>query len=156
MNTNFGIEKSDLKNISFQLNRLLVDEFNLFTRTRNCHWNIEGSNFMELRRFFHNQVEQLDHVIDEVAKRTRTLGHYVETRMKDYNKLSRINEPEYTSRQNEQLKNLLSDHESIIENLRSLVIDVKRKHNDFGTADFITGLLKQHEKMTWIIRSYIN
>jgi starvation-inducible DNA-binding protein len=32
---------------------------------------------------------------------------------------------------------------------------VTDKHKDTGTADFLTGLLEQHEKSAWMLRSFL-
>jgi starvation-inducible DNA-binding protein len=155
MKVNIGISENNLKSIALELNKVLADEFILYTKTRNYHWNVEGSNFMELHKFYESQFEQLDEIIDNVAERIRQLGHYTEARLKDYLALSHLEEQEYTIKQNEQLKNLLEDHESIIMNLRKLIMLFTDKHKDAGTADFVTGLMEQHEKMAWFIRSYL-
>lgn len=34
------------------LNRLLADEFVLYTKTSNYHWNVVGSDFGKLNAFF--------------------------------------------------------------------------------------------------------
>lgn len=155
MKANIGIPENNLQSIALELNKVLADEFILYAKTRNYHWNVEGSNFMEMHKFYESQFEQLDEIIDNVAERIRQLGHYAEARLKDYLELAHIEEQEYTNEQNQQLKNLLEDHESIIMNLRKLINLFTDKHKDAGTADFVTGLMEQHEKMAWFIRSYI-
>ena len=110
---------------------------------------------MEMHKFYEGQYEQLDEIMDDVAERVRTIGHYAEARLKDYIKLSHLEEQDYTNKQSEQLQNLLSDHETIIQNLRKLITQFADEHKDIGTSDFVTGLMKEHEKMAWFIRAYI-
>ena len=155
MKANIGIPENNLQSIALELNKVLADEFILYAKTRNYHWNVEGSNFMEMHKFYESQYEQLDEIIDNVAERIRQLGHYAEARLKDYLELSHLEEQEYTNEQNAQLKNLLEDHESIIINLRKLINLFTDKYKDAGTTDFVTGLMEQHEKMAWFIRSYM-
>ena len=76
MKPTIGIPDHDLKEVATLLNTLLADEYVLFTKTRNAHWNVEGQNFMELHKFFESQYEQLDIIIDDVAERIRAVGHY--------------------------------------------------------------------------------
>jgi starvation-inducible DNA-binding protein len=50
---------------------------------------------------------------------------------------------------------LLEDHETVIRNLR---VDVEKTINecqDAGTGDFLTGLMEEHEKMAWMLRSFL-
>jgi starvation-inducible DNA-binding protein len=154
MKANIGIPENNLREVAFELNKVLADEFILYAKTRNYHWNVEGSNFMEMHKFYESQFEQLDEIIDNVAERIRALGHYAEARLKDYIELTHLSEEEYTNMQSKQLGNLLQDHESIIENLRKLTMVFYDKYKDLGTTDFVTGLMEQHEKMAWFIRSY--
>ncbi|MCB0572944.1 MAG: DNA starvation/stationary phase protection protein, partial [Saprospiraceae bacterium] len=64
MNTNIGISDDHRKSVASLLNMLLADEFLLYVKTRNAHWNITGPHFSELHRFFEEQYEALDEVID--------------------------------------------------------------------------------------------
>jgi len=50
---------------------------------------------------------------------------------------------------------LLEDHESIIRSLRKDITVVADVSKDLGTADFMTGLMEQHEKMAWMLRSHL-
>ncbi len=155
MITNIGIPEDHLKAVAFELNKVLSDEFILYTKTRNYHWNVEGDNFMEMHKFYETQYEELGEIIDDVAERVRSLGHYSEGRLKDFLALTQLDEPSYTNKQNEQLQNLLNDHEAIIRSLRKLITLFAEKHQDHGTSDFVTGLMEKHEKMAWFIRSYL-
>ena len=155
MKINIGISEEHLQAVSLELNRVLADEYVLYTKNRNYHWNVEGDNFMEMHKFYQSQYEELDEIIDEVAERIRALGHYSEGRLKEYIKISRLEEPGHTSKQTEQLTNLLNDHEAIIQNLRQLITLFAEKYKDLGTSDYVTGLMERHEKMAWFIRAYL-
>jgi starvation-inducible DNA-binding protein len=53
------------------------------------------------------------------------------------------------------MQQLLSDHESIIITLRENIHPFATDFKDMGTSDFITGLMENHEKMAWFLRSHI-
>jgi len=59
------------------------------------------------------------------------------------------------SDQRQQLSNLLDDHETIIRYLRREIDPFSSDLKDPGTGDFITGIMKKHEKWAWFIRSYL-
>jgi starvation-inducible DNA-binding protein len=155
MNTNIGISDANTKAVALELNKLLANEVVLYTKTRNYHWNIEGSNFLEIHKFLEGQYGDLEEIIDSVAERIRTIGHYAEGRLVDFLKLTSLLEPDNTSDQKKQLKNLLDDHETIIRELRVLITKFSDENKDLGTSDFVTGLLGKHEKMAWFLRSYV-
>ncbi len=154
MKANIGISEPNLQAVSFLLNTLLSDEYVLYTKTRSYHWNVEGDNFIELHKFYESQYQELEEIIDQIAERIRFLGHYPEGRLKDFIKMTNLQEQESTTDQQVQLRNLLEDHESIIIHIRKHIDKVNNDHKDAGTADFITGIMEQHEKMAWFIRSY--
>jgi starvation-inducible DNA-binding protein len=152
--TNIGIVESNKQSVANELNRLLSDEFVLYTKTRKFHWNVEGAQFHDLHLFFEKQYNQLALIIDEVAERVRKLGHYALGSMKHYLKEASLLENEDKENTSESmLKELLDDHETIIRRLRSDIEKFQDKYKDAGSADFITGLIEQHETMAWMLRS---
>ena len=155
MKANIGLSDKNSKEVAGILNNIMADEYLLYTKTRNYHWNIEGSNFMEMHLFFENQYTAIDESIDEIAERVRQIGHYAQGRLTDFIKQSQLIEQQYTSDQQKQLKNLLDDHEAIIRFLRLHIDIFTDKYKDAGNADFITGLMEKHEKMAWFLRSYL-
>jgi starvation-inducible DNA-binding protein len=155
MKANIGIPATHSQAVAVILNKLLADEFILYAKTRNYHWNIESKSFMEMHKFYEAQYTELATIIDEVAERVRKIGHYAEGRLKDFLKLASLEEGEYTDNQTTQIKNLLDDHETLARNIRQHIGEVEDKHKDVGTADFLTGVLKQHETMAWMLRAYL-
>ena len=155
MKANIGLTEKNSQAIAQKLNTILADEFLLALKTRNYHWNVEGSNFMEMHKFYEGLYNELDEVIDEVAERVRTLGHYSEGRMVDFLKLTNLEEEAYSNDQNTQLKSLLDDHETMVCQLRKDIDMVQDKFKAAGVADFLTGLMEKHEKWAWFIRSYL-
>jgi starvation-inducible DNA-binding protein len=155
MTPNIEIDENHLKEGELLLNTLLADEYVLYTKTRNAHWNIQGQNFIELHKFFENQYQTLDIIIDDVAKRVRALGHFALGSLKDFIAVTRLSEYnlEFTN-QNHIIQSLLEDHETLIRSLRK-DITATAEHRDLGTADFMTRLLEQHEKMSWMLRAHL-
>lgn len=155
MKANIGISDENSKAVALILNKLLANEYVLYTKTRNYHWNIECPSFMEMHKLYESQYNELAEIIDEVAERVRKIGHYAEGRLKDFIELADLDEEEYTDDQMKQINNLLEDHETIIRNVRGHIPTVEDKYKDIGTSDFLTGVLKQHETMAWMLRSYL-
>jgi starvation-inducible DNA-binding protein len=74
--------------------------------------------------------------------------------MGEFQKQSRLKEhPGQHPSTKSMLANLLNDHESVIRTLRADLAICQDTHGDAGTADFLTGLMKQHEKMAWMLRA---
>lgn len=155
MDVNIGISEKNRQAVAKALNQLLADEHVLYNKTRNYHWSIEGPSFMEFHKLYETQYDQLAETIDQIAERIRTIGFFAEGRLKEIVKLAELEEPEAPTNQKQQIKNLEADHEKIIVKLRKLIGDFDEKYQDIGSSDFVTGLLKDHEKMAWMLRSYL-
>ncbi|MGH7975144.1 MAG: Dps family protein [Limisphaerales bacterium] len=156
MNTNIGIADKNRKAVATELEKLLADEFLLYTKTRNAHWNIEGRDFHSVHVFFESQYGQLDEIMDNVAERIRQLGHYAPATLKEFLSLTHLTEKSgETNNSQGFIKELLADHESIIIFLRENVNRFANDFKDAGTSDFITGLMEDHEKMAWMLRAHL-
>jgi len=156
MKPNIGITEQARQAVSNQLAKLLADEFLLYTKTRNAHWNVEGADFHAMHLFFEGQYEQLDELMDSVAERIRQLGHYAPGTLKGFLSLTHLTDmAEGTNDSITYIKELLSDHESIIEFLRGNIDPITNEHHDQGTGDFLTGVMEDHEKMAWMLRAHI-
>jgi starvation-inducible DNA-binding protein len=138
------------------LNGILADEFLLSLKTRNAHWNVEGPDFYNKHKFFEEQYGRLDEIVDDVAERIRTLGHYAPATMKDYLQLAHLTELSGEANDSAGFINeLLVDHESIIVHLRANISHIAGVLKDTGTSDFLTQLLEKHEKMAWMLRAHV-
>lgn len=153
---NIGISVTNRQKITTELSTLLADEYVLFTKTKNAHWNVEGVDFYEKHKLFDEQAGQLAISIDDVAERIRTLGFPVPASLKTLLELTRLTESErITNSSKDFISALLNDHETIIGYLRATVNQFGNDYEDMGTSDFITGLLQEHEKTAWILRAHL-
>ena len=151
---NIGISTDNKQAVADELNKLLADEFLLYTKTRKFHWNVEGAQFHDLHLFFEKQYNQLATIMDEVAERIRKIGHYALGSMKHFlQEASLLEDEDANTSAAEMLQQLLEDHETIIRRLRSDIDKFQEVYKDAGSADFITGLVEQHETMAWMLRA---
>src|SRR3989442_8347867 len=102
------------------LNTLLADEYLLYTKTRNYHWNVTGPQFNDLHKFFEAQYEELNEFVDEVAERARQLGGRAYGTLAEFVKVARLTEaPEAGPAARDMISTLLADHEAGIRSLRA-------------------------------------
>jgi starvation-inducible DNA-binding protein len=95
-------------------------------------------------------------VVDEVAERVRTLGGTALGSLTEFLKQTRLKEhPGQSASTHEMVKNLLTNHEAIIQSLRVDLESCADKFHDMGTSDFLTGVMEQHEKMAWMLRALV-
>ena len=157
MQTQIGIKQEHLAEAARILSLFLADEIVLYVKTRNAHWNVEGPDFHEKHKFFESQYEQLDEIMDDVAERIRSLGHYAPATLKSYLELTHLSEQSREKNDSTGFaRELLADHESIITRLRENINHFANNLHDAGTSDFITGLMETHEKMAWMLRASLS
>jgi starvation-inducible DNA-binding protein len=156
MSANIGVPDENRQKVVAILNTVLADEFLLYTKTRNYHWNVTGPQFNDLHKFFESLYEALDEVIDEVAERTRALDGRAFGTLEEFRAKARLGEkPGAVPAARDMLATLLTDHEALIRTLREDIETVNDRLRDVGTADFLTGLLEKHEKTAWMLRSFL-
>ncbi len=157
MKPQIGISEKNLNGVNELLSAGLSNSMTLYIKTRKAHWNVTGESFMELHKLFENQYKQLEESIDEIAERIGKLGGKTIGTMQEFSKLASIKEApgKYTSSK-EMIKELLKDHETVIVQLRRDIENCTSKYKDAGTADFMTGLMTQHETIAWTLRRYLN
>ncbi|MCL7988231.1 DNA starvation/stationary phase protection protein [Sphingobacterium sp. lm-10] len=150
-----GLQERDMANVSEFLNKLLADYTVLYTKIRHAHWNVEGPDFHAQHLFFETLYDQLSVNIDDVAERVRMLGHYAVGSLAKYLQLTHLSEIQHGGTDSIGLiKELTSDFETVIMVTRS-GIELAQSAGDTGTEDFLTGLMEEHEKTAWMLRSHL-
>lgn len=153
---NMGITEQNRQNTVELLQGLLSDEYVLYTKTRNYHWNVVGPHFNDYHKAFEEQYGGLSDDVDDIAERIRSLGYKVESTLSEFQKNSKIKEHpgEYPDAKTMTI-NLLEDHETIVRNIRKAIPKIGHEFGDVGTEDFLTSLMEKHEKTAWMLRSIL-
>lgn len=154
MEPRIGITKKELESSNNCLTTVLANEMLLYTKTRKFHWNVSGNSFMELHKLFESQYTELEQIIDEVAERISKLGGKAIGTMQEFIDHSVLKENPKSLDQKEMLQELLSDHETVLKQLRDFIKEIEET-KDYGTADFLTALLQKHEEKSWMLRKYV-
>ena len=156
MSVQVGIESKDRQAVAKILHRVLADEYVLLVKTKNYHWNVTGPHFSELHKLFDEQYVLISGFVDEVAERVRALGEKAIGTMQEFLKHANLREnPGKYPPPLSMVEHLLNDHEAVIRELRKDLDACAAKHKDMGTSDFLTGLMEEHEKTAWMLRSYL-
>jgi starvation-inducible DNA-binding protein len=56
------------------LNARLADTFDLYSQVKQAHWNVKGSDFIQLHLLYDSVAESVLEYVDSVAERATTLG----------------------------------------------------------------------------------
>ncbi len=154
MKVDIGLQQKVCTQVSALLNQLLADEFVVYVKTLNFHWNVVGSDFYALHLFFQKQYEELFDIVDDIAERVRVFNVQSLGSCAEFMKHASLDESMgHKGSALTMLAQLCSDHEAIIQSLRKLVAKTAEL-GDEGTSNFLTDLMEKHEKMAWMLRSF--
>jgi len=154
---NIGLSEEQRQGVVELLNHDLSDAYLLLIKTKKHHWDVVGPQFRSLHQIFEEQYQALTANIDAMAERVRTLGGYPVGSAAGFLQYASIKEqpsgdiPTATG----MVERLVDDHEQVIRNLRQHIDQCSEEFHDEGTADFLTGLMEQHEEMAWMLRSFV-
>lgn len=146
------------QNVVERLNRILADEYVLYTKTRNYHWNVTGRRFYALHKLFEEQYEQIDEFIDDVAERARTLGGVALGSLTEMTQIARLDETpvgEGVPEADAMVQTLVEDHDALVNAMREDAHHVLDENDDEGTNALISDLIRSHEKMAWMLRAHL-
>jgi starvation-inducible DNA-binding protein len=149
-----GIDGKSRKAIAEGLCRLLADEYTLYLKTHNFHWNVTGNMFNTLHLMFETQYTEAALAVDLVAERIRALGSPAPGSYKRYSELSSIEEETGVPGWKEMVKQLVKGHEACVRTARA-VFPLADHARDEPTADLLTQRMEVHEKTAWMLRSLL-
>jgi starvation-inducible DNA-binding protein len=149
-----GIAEKDRQKIAEGLSRLLADNFALYMKTHNFHWNVTGPMFNTLHLMFETQYNELWTALDQIAERIRSLGYPAPGTLAEYEKLSSIKETSGQPKAEQMVRLLVEGNEAVARTARS-VFPAVDKAEDEATADLLTQRMQVHEKNAWMLRSLL-
>lgn len=153
---NIGLELREREGSIRAMNVALANASLLTIKTKKFHWDVVGPQFMTLHKLWDEQYETLTTYADEIAERIRMLGGYPIGTAQGFLQTSELKEfPGEVPNATEAVRYLLADHETIARSLRVAIELCDGQLKDAGTADFLTGMLQSHEKMAWMLRSFL-
>ena len=154
MKIDIGIDAKNRKTIADGLSRLLADEYTLYLKTHNFHWNVTGPMFNTLHLMFMDQYTELWNALDAVAERIRSLGFPAPGTGKEFSKLTSIEETDGVPEALEMVRLLVSGHEAVARTARA-AFPAAEKAGDESGCDLLTQRLQIHEKTAWMLRSLL-
>jgi starvation-inducible DNA-binding protein len=153
---NIGIDEKVRKEHSALLNQLLANEYVLYTKTLNYHWNVKGKWFGPLHELFKKQYEQLFDMIDVVAEQVQVLGGVSAGSMTEFLKQATLTEHSGpVAADSEMIKVLMGGHEHVIRQIRSM-LEQLQSSNNYALENILQDILGKHEKTTWMLRAHLS
>ena len=155
MDIDIGISEEKRAAIAKGLCRLLADEYTLYLKTHNFHWNVTGPMFTTLHQMFEEHYTEAATAVDEIAERIRTLGERAPGSYKEFDELSTVREETTQVDAQEMIRQLVRDHETVTKVAREVFKRAEEVHDE-PSADLLTQRMQLHEKTAWMLRSLLD
>jgi starvation-inducible DNA-binding protein len=149
-----GLSAAQRKGIAESLSRLLADEYTLYLKTHNFHWNVTGPMFNTLHLMFEQHYTEAALAVDLVAERIRALGHAAPGTYRQYAQLSSIKEEDGVPEAMAMVRLLVKGHEACAKTARA-AFPTAEEANDQPSCDLLTQRMQLHEKTAWMLRSLL-
>jgi starvation-inducible DNA-binding protein len=153
---NIGLTETKRKKTADGLIKLLANNYVLYLKTHNFHWNVVGPMFQPLHSLFEAQYMDLWNAADKIAERVRALGFFVPASYEDFAKLSKIKESvgARSVKAKLMISQLVGDQEIIVRLARELLPQIEETE-DQVTVDLLSERMEVHEKNAWMLRSFL-
>ena len=134
------------------LKDVLADNYALYLKTQNYHWNVEGPNFNGLHLLFEEQYVALAEAIDTAAELIRALGEKAPGTFDSYIKRTSIKSGNENASAEEMVKELAED-QALIQKTLQEYLELAQKVGDEVVAGFTIERLTFHRKASWMLKS---
>jgi len=137
------------------LNVNLAECLDLYSQVKQAHWNVKGTDFIQLHEFFDELAESLELHADEIAERATALGGVALGTVRMTSSTSTL--PEYPNDVADGMKHvgLLVDRYGAFANRVRAAIDTADELADADTADLFTGVSREVDKHLWFLEAHL-
>ena len=138
------------------MNGLLANEYALFTKTLNYHWNITGPRFNSLHKFLEEAYKSLLDTMDATAERVRIIGDTPISTVEKFHATMMLGEKNGSKMSSSQMLGDLLESSLVIQSeIKDFLKKEELMEADPGTEDFLVATLREHEKFSWMLKSHL-
>lgn len=153
--TSIDLDPESREQIITLLNQQLADTSDLYSQTKQAHWNVKGMQFIALHELFDTLATGLLGHVDIIAERVTTLGGTALGTARMAAAASRL--PEYSPKtfgSQESLEALIERYSALAQSTRE-AIDTADELGDMDTADIFTATSREIDKSLWFLEAHL-
>jgi starvation-inducible DNA-binding protein len=137
------------------LNQELADMSDLYSQTKQAHWNVKGEQFIALHKLFDEFAEALAGYADEIAERAVQLGgtalgtnrmSAAQTRLTEY--------PTQPMDSMGHVEALIERYTMAAASTRA-AIDTAEEYDDIDTVDMFSDISRGMDKWLWFLEAHV-
>jgi starvation-inducible DNA-binding protein len=152
--TSIDISLENREQLVSLLNKQLADTFDLYSQTKQAHWNVKGRDFFQLHELFDKLATGLTDHVDTIAERATALGGTALGTTRMAASASRL--PEYPEIVEglESVAALAERYGKLAASTRA-AIDAATELGDADTADLFTEVSRDLDKSLWFLEAHL-
>jgi starvation-inducible DNA-binding protein len=135
------------------LNQSLADLSDLYSQTKQAHWNVRGPLFYSLHKLFDHLAGTVEEHLDPVAERVNALGGTAQGTVRQIAAASRL--PEFPQEQKDDLAfvTALRERFALAANGTRQAVDQTAQLGDADSADLLTGISRDLDQALWMLEA---
>ena len=153
--TRINLSEESREQLIAALNQQLADTFDLYSQTKQAHWNVKGAQFIALHELFDALAAELQARVDLIAERATALGGLALGTARMAAENSRL--PECVLEITDSLATvdaLAERYAALAASTRS-AIEVAEGQHDAATADLFTEVSRGLDKSLWFLEAHL-
>jgi starvation-inducible DNA-binding protein len=137
------------------LNQQLADTFDLYSQTKQAHWNVKGALFFQLHELFDKLATELAGYTDMIAERATTLGGLAQGTVRMSAANSQLAECELDVTDSLPTVEALAERYAALARSTRQAIESADGLDDADTADLFTEVSRGLDKALWFLEAHL-
>ena len=137
------------------LNQQLADTFDLYSQTKQAHWNVKGALFFQLHELFDKLAAELAGYTDMIAERATTLGGLAQGTVRMSAANSQLAECELDVTDSLPTVEALAERYAALARSTRQAIESADGLDDADTADLFTEVSRGLDKALWFLEAHL-
>ena len=137
------------------LNVRLADSFDLYSQLKQAHWNVKGSDFIQLHELYDAVAESVLEFVDTIAERATALGGLALGTARMAAEATTLDEYPIDAVTGEETIVVVADRLAAFGASAREAIDTATELGDMDTADLFTEVSRAIDKHLWFVEAHL-
>ena len=137
------------------LNQQLADTFDLYSQTKQAHWNVKGAQFIALHELFDKLAAELAGYADSIAERATALGGLARGTVRLAAVHSQLPEYPLDAVAGLAAVEALAERYGALANSVRSAIDITHEAGDAASEDLLTEVSRELDKVLWFLEAHL-
>jgi len=137
------------------LNARLADSFDLYSQLKQAHWNVKGSDFIQLHLLYDQVAESVLEFVDTIAERATALGGLALGTARMAAEASTLDEYPLDAVEGLETVRVIADRLAAYGASARKAIDEALELNDQDTGDLFIEVSRAIDKHLWFVEAHL-